>query len=112
MVLHVKTIETSRTRKGRCIVNRLNQINQIINGNNIPEKPGLQFETPDLNLASFLFCREFNFVGFKRLGDGRTVFVFTESPKLRHAIVDYANDGSVPVRTFCNTLRDLRGIIR
>jgi hypothetical protein len=40
------------------------------------------FETSDLNLASFLRCREF------------------------------ANDGPVPVRSFCNTLRDLKAIVR
>lgn len=73
-----------------------------------------EFKTPDLHLASFLFCRNFNFRSFRRLrdGTGRTVFVFDDSPELRHTVVDYANDGVVPVRTFCNTLHDLRLLIR
>ncbi len=70
------------------------------------------FETPDLNLAAFLYCRNFNFVNFDRQSGGRTTFVFSDSPELRHAIVDYANDGVVPVRTFCNTLRDLKAVTR
>ena len=83
-----------------------------MNETQLTEMSGQKFETPDLNLASFLYCCKFNFVGFKRLNGGRTVFVFADSPELHHAIVDYANDRVVPVRTFCNTLRDLRAIIR
>ncbi len=73
-----------------------------------------EFETPDLHLASFLFCRNFNFRCFRRLkdGTGRTAFVFEDSPELRHTIVDYANDGVVPVRTFVTTLHDLRALTR
>ncbi len=76
------------------------------------EQPEQAYETTDLNLAIFLYCRNFAFAGFKRLPGGRTIFVFAESPELRHAIVDYANDGDVPVRTFYTTMRDLKAITR
>ncbi len=71
----------------------------------------LAFETFDLHLASFLRCRGFAFVSLRRDG-GRTMFVFSESPELREAILGYANDQCVPVRSFSNTLRDLKALIR
>lgn len=83
-----------------------------MNEENRTEEPCQQvYETPDLNLASFLRCRSFNITDFKR-NAGRTIFVFHDSPELRRAVLDYANDRVVPVRTFCNTLRDLRAITR
>lgn len=82
------------------------------NKTGLPEPSPPKFETPDLNLASFLLCLKFSIVRLKRQNDARTVFVFEDSPELRRAIVDYANDGEVPVRTFCNTLRDLKAITR
>lgn len=84
----------------------------IMNDTKQTEKAGQRFETPDLNLASFLYCQKFSFTGFRRLNDGRTVFMFADSPELRRAVVDYANDGPVPVRSFCNTVRDLKAITR
>ncbi len=79
---------------------------------NLSQTPRELFETPDLNLASFLRCLKFTIVRLKRQNETRTIIVFEDSPELRRAIVDYANDGEVPVRTFCNTLRDLKGITR
>ena len=70
-----------------------------------------QLETSDLNLASFLRCRGFPFVDLRR-DPARTYFVFEDSAELRHAILDYANDQLVPVRSFCNTLRDLKALTR
>ncbi|HLC42479.1 MAG TPA: DUF5659 domain-containing protein [Methylomirabilota bacterium] len=67
------------------------------------------FETSDLNLASFLRCREFPITSIKRQ-NGKTVFAFDGSAELRRAILEYANDGHVRVRSFCGTLRDLKGI--
>lgn len=69
------------------------------------------FETSDLMLASFLRCRNFPFEEIRRRG-GKTVFTFADSPRLRQAVVDYANDGPVAVRTFCGTVRDLKAITR
>ncbi len=60
---------------------------------NLPETPGQEFETPDLNLASFLRCRTFTIVRLKRQNETRTIFMFEDSPELRHAIVEYANEG-------------------
>lgn len=40
------------------------------------------------------------------------VFVFMSSDQLHYAIVDYANDCSVPVRSFCSNLRDLKALTR
>jgi Domain of unknown function (DUF5659) len=78
----------------------------------MPE-PGdrIRFETSDISLASFLRCRGFSFAELRRHG-GRTVFVFVSSEQLRHSIVDYANDCSVPVRSFCSNLRDLKALTR
>ncbi len=70
------------------------------------------YETPDLNLASFLYCRKFILAGLKRLDARRSVFVFADSPELRQSIVEYVNDGVVPVRTFCSAVRDLKGVTR
>ncbi len=69
------------------------------------------FETSDLNLSSFLRCRNFPIVDIFRQ-DGRSIFAFAESPELRRAVLEYANDGPVQVRSFCSTLRDLKGMTR
>ena len=72
---------------------------------------GVLFETSDLMLASFLRCRSFQIEDIKR-HNGRTVFVFGDSPHLRQTLLDYANDGAVAVRSFCSTMRDLKAITR
>lgn len=69
------------------------------------------FETSDLNLASSLRCVSFEIQDIKRQS-GKTVFVFSDCSELRRAILDFANDGAVAVRSFCNTVRDLKGITR
>lgn len=69
------------------------------------------FETSDLNLASYLRCHRFNIENFRR-ENGKTVFMFEDTAELRRAIVEYANDGAVAVRSFCGTVRDLKAIIR
>ena len=71
----------------------------------------VSFETVDLNLASFLRARGFEIVGVRN-HDSRTTFWFAQSDMLRHAIMDYINDGPVGVRTFSNTLRDLKALVR
>ncbi len=76
------------------------------------ERARVIFETTDLNLASFLYCRNFFILDIKRLPDGQTALTFEDSEALRIAIVDYANNGVVPVRTFCATLRDLEAVTR
>ena len=75
------------------------------------QTPRVSYETTDLTLASFLRCREFHIESIKRL-NGRTTFVFADTPQLRQALLDYANDGQIAVRTFCSTLRDLKAITR
>ncbi len=72
-------------------------------------RPG--FETFDLNLASFLRCRGFKIQDVCE-SSRRTAFVFQDSPELRAAVLDYANDGPIGVRSFCNTLRDLKALTR
>jgi hypothetical protein len=69
------------------------------------------FRTPDLTLASFLRCRGFEIAALTRQ-DGKTSFAFEDSIQLRDAVLEYANDGSVAVRTFCGTMRDLKAITR
>jgi len=69
------------------------------------------YETTDLSLASFLRCRDFTISNIRRQG-GRTIFVFDNSPQLHDAVLEYANDGSVSVRSFCSTMRDLKAITR
>ena len=49
------------------------------------------YQTTDLMLTSFLRCRGFSIENIKQ-NNGRTLFVFQESPELRRAILDYAND--------------------
>lgn len=69
------------------------------------------YQTTDLTLTSFLRCRGFAIDNIKQ-NNGRTLFIFQESPELRRAILDYANDASVSVRSFCSTMRDLKAITR
>lgn len=69
------------------------------------------YDTTDLTLASFLRCRSFPINNIRRQ-NGKTVFVFEDTSQLRTAVLEYANDGSVSVRTFCSTLRDLKAITR
>ncbi len=74
-------------------------------------RPRQLYETSDLTLASFLRCRSFSIENLKRQ-NGKAIFVFEDSAQLRRAILDYANDGTVGARSFSNTLRDLKGLIR
>lgn len=69
------------------------------------------YDTTDLTLASFLRCRSFAINNIRRQ-NGKTVFIFEDSSQLRNAVLEYANDGSVAVRSFCSTLRDLKAITR
>ena len=69
------------------------------------------YDTSDLTLASFLRCRSFTIDNIRRQ-NGKTVFVFEDSAQLRKAVLEYANDGTVSVRSFCSTLRDLKAITR
>jgi hypothetical protein len=78
---------------------------------NSPEIGNRTYDTSDLTLASFLRCRSFTLNNLRRQ-NGKTVFVFEDSSRLRDAVLEYANDGSVSVRTFCSTLRDLKAITR
>lgn len=78
---------------------------------NAPNPQRQFFETADLHLASFLRCRDFTITDLKRRS-GKTFFIFDDSPALHSAILDYANDSMVQVRTFCNTVRDLKGLTR
>lgn len=79
--------------------------------NAIPAKLKQTYQTTDLTLTSFLRCRGFAIENIKQ-NNGRTLFVFEESPELRNAILDFANDSSVAVRSFCSTMRDLKAITR
>ncbi|HZI17979.1 MAG TPA: DUF5659 domain-containing protein [Pyrinomonadaceae bacterium] len=78
---------------------------------NSPRSVPQSYETTDLTLASYLSCRDFPFENIKRQS-GRTTFVFADGPQLREAVLDYANDGPVSVRSFCATMRDLKAITR
>ncbi len=69
------------------------------------------YDTTDLTLASFLRCRSFTINNIRRQ-NGKTVFVFEDSSQLRSAVLEYANDGTVAVRSFYSTLRDLKAITR
>lgn len=69
------------------------------------------YETSDLNLASFLRSRGFP-IRELREGNARTLFTFPDDAALREAVLDFANDGSVGVRSFCSALRDLKAITR
>jgi hypothetical protein len=69
------------------------------------------YDTSDLTLASFLRCRSFTISNIRRQ-NGKTVFVFEDTSQLRNAVLEYANDGIVSVRSFCSTLRDLKAITR
>ncbi|HEX8281820.1 MAG TPA: DUF5659 domain-containing protein [Pyrinomonadaceae bacterium] len=69
------------------------------------------YDTSDLTLASFLRSRNFNIDNIRRQ-NGKTFFSFEDSAQLRNAVLEYANDGSVSVRTFCSTMRDLKAITR
>ncbi|HEX8163444.1 MAG TPA: DUF5659 domain-containing protein [Pyrinomonadaceae bacterium] len=76
-----------------------------------PPDPPAVFETADLPLASFLSYRRFRIEGVRRL-NGKTIFLFEDSPPLRVAVLDYVNDSPVAVRSFSATLRDLKAMAR
>lgn len=78
-----------------------------------PISPALKqtYQTTDLTLTSFLRCRGFQIDNIKQ-NNGRTLFTFQDSPELRRAILDFANDATVAVRSFCSTMRDLKAITR
>ena len=89
---------------------------------NIPSSPEEQakmnpvslkqlYQTTDLTLTSFLRCRGFQIDNIKQ-NNGRTLFTFQDSPELRRAILDFANDATIAVRSFCSTMRDLKAITR
>ena len=69
------------------------------------------YQTTDLTLTSFLRCRGFQIDNIKQ-NHGRTLFIFQDSPELRRAILDFANDAAIAVRSFCSTMRDLKAITR
>src|SRR5688572_11821817 len=69
------------------------------------------YQTTDLTLTSFLRCRGFAIESIKQ-NNGRTLFIFQDSPELRRAILEFANDAAVAVRSFCSTMRDLKAITR
>src|SRR5678815_3271964 len=69
------------------------------------------YQTTDLTLTSFLRCRGFQIENIRQ-NNGRTLFMFQESAELRQAILDFANDAAVAVRSFCSTMRDLKAITR
>ena len=77
----------------------------------IPARLNQTYQTTDLTLTSFLRCRGFAIENIKQ-NNGRTLFMFQESPELRNAILDFANDSVVAVRSFCSTMRDLKAITR
>jgi hypothetical protein len=77
----------------------------------IPQTLKQTYQTTDLTLTSFLRCRGFALENIKQ-NNGRTLFIFQESPELRSAILDFANDAVVAVRSFCSTMRDLKAITR
>ena len=77
----------------------------------IPPALKQTYQTTDLTLTSFLRCRGFAIDNIKQ-NNGRTLFIFQESPELRSAILDFANDAAVAVRSFCGTMRDLKAITR
>ena len=77
----------------------------------ISPKPKQTYQTSDLTLTSFLRCRGFQIENIRQ-NNGRTLFSFPESPELRLAILDFANDSTVNVRSFCSTMRDLKALTR
>jgi hypothetical protein len=77
----------------------------------IPQSLKQTYQTTDLTLTSFLRCRGFAIESMKQ-NNGRTLFIFQESPELRNAILDFANDAVIAVRSFCSTMRDLKAITR
>ena len=77
----------------------------------IPPPLKQTYQTTDLTLTSFLRCRGYQIENIKQ-NNGRTLLIFQDSPELRLAILDYANDATVSVRSFCSTMRDLKAITR
>ena len=69
------------------------------------------YQTTDLTLTSFLRCRGFQIESIKQ-NNGRTLFSFDDTAELRTAILDFANDAAIAVRSFCSTMRDLKAITR
>jgi hypothetical protein len=91
------------------LARRVKKMKQIVES--ISPPPKQSYQTTDLTLTSFLRCRGFQIESIKQ-NNGRTLFSFQESPELRGAILDFANDSVVAVRSFCSTMRDLKAITR
>ncbi len=68
------------------------------------------FKTSDLDLASFLVAKNFKLQDIIRTD--RCYFVFTNSADLHSAMVAYANDDHVKVRSFLRNLRDLKALTK
>src|SRR5215213_9089447 len=79
--------------------------------NSVLPESNPSYQTTDLTLTSFLRCQGFAIENIRQ-NNGRTLFIFQESPELRRAILDFANDSAVAVRSFCSTMRDLKAITR
>ncbi len=71
-----------------------------------------QYATTDLSLSAFLQTRGHKIVKVVNK-DGRGVFVFTDTEKLREDILRWGNNEavSIQVRSFVNALRDLKGLV-
>jgi hypothetical protein len=74
------------------------------------EPPAPRHETTDLGFAAFLMTMGCVLTRIAGPVGSRRRFVFEHiPPKL---VNDYFNGGSVPARTFANTLRDLKAHLR
>src|SRR5687768_15987710 len=69
------------------------------------------YHTTDLTLSSFRRCRGFAIENVRQ-NNGRTLFIFHESPELRTARLEFANDAVVAVRSFRITRRDVKALLR
>ena len=71
-----------------------------------------QYETPDINLSSFLSTIGHKLISFKSVSQ-RFTFVFEDSEKLQQDILDYYNHTArVDPLDFAQTLRNFKSMVR
>lgn len=68
------------------------------------------FSTSDLQIAAFLKTNRMSLLEVQRDQSGRCQFVFRDDAEREKLLMDYANDGMIPVRSLLSAIRDLKGL--
>lgn len=68
-----------------------------------------EYSTCDLPEAVYLSVKGIPLIDLRNdINGNRVIFVFHDSEEIKKYKIDYLNDGSVPVRSFYSTFKDLK----